>query len=357
MAYQTAGPTTGTKIDPENSLRGQQLKFNPIESNVQPGKSTFEGSDFNAIDMGQFNPQDMGGAAGVFNQRASGASGGRRLEFQIDPQSVMENAMAAFQNQLPSLNIDFADQSDKLAKGTAAMGRTGSGLFNRDTGYLSDRARAKRESLLGNLGFQGAQADQSADLQSQITRQQLLNAQEGRMSQASIASAQMANQMKMAQAANAMQAMMQNQSLGQNNNQFNALHGMMNDQFNVGNQMNTDMFNQGQNMAQNQFGAQFDVGQQQYQNQLAQQAQQDLYNQMQMLQTGFGGDPTAAWQGAAGGMMGGAGMYGNQAGQANAGIGDMYQQMMQMFGGGGNPGQMGNPGPYYQIPPENMPNY
>lgn len=324
--------TTQTNIDPNDSLRQKQLQYNPVDT-----QSQFNQSQFNPTDMGMFDPRNEAAAGGVFDLRGAGAtgSGGRRLDFNIDPQSVMEEAMNAWRAQLPQLNIDFADQSDQLAKRTSALGRTGSSLFNRDTGYISDRSRAAREGLLGNLSFGAATTDAGNDLQAQITRQNLLNSQEGRMSQASIANAQMKNQMAMAQAQNAMQAMLQNQSLGVQNNQFNSLQGMLNDQFNVGNQIN-----------QQQFGANYDFGQQQFQNQLGQQAQQDLYNQMMMFgQYGFGGDPTAAWQGAGQGLMGGAGMYGNQAGQANQGLmGGAGALWDMLFGMGNGPGGGGGPG-------------
>lgn len=85
----------------------------------------------------------------------------------IDPQNLGSMLQEAFQSQLPLLNENLREQTEQLAQRTSALGRSGSGMFNRDTDELSDRARAQRESLLGRLGFQAASTDVSNDLQAQ----------------------------------------------------------------------------------------------------------------------------------------------------------------------------------------------
>ena len=368
---------TGQVIDPGAAIKNQQLTYNPTTSNVQA--PTMQAQSAGQAQTAQFNPATASSAqfhgmdpSFMGTASAQQGHGGERLGFGISPQSVMEQAMKSFQAQLPSMNINFADQSDQLAKRTSAMGRTGSGLFNRDTGYISDRARASREGMLGNLAFQAATSDQAADLQAQINTQQLLNSQEQRFSQASLANAQLGTQVSLANAAAQGQAALQNQQLqnqlsmfntgqqnnmgqfnsqmglnagqfnaGQSNqmNQFNAQLGQQAGMFNADNQMQAGMFNTSNNMAENQFGANFAAGQQRYQQGLAQDAQNDLYRQMQLASQGFQNDPTQAYLGAGAGYMSGSSAYGNQAGQANQGLQDAGSWMAQMMGmgGGGSP--------------------
>ena len=104
---------------------------------------------------------------------------GQRLGFGVEAQQVADPAavadiqsrdtegaiQAAFQAAMPQLNQQFADESEALAKRTSALGRTGSGQFNKETGFISDRARGAREALLGNLAFTAIQGDANRALQ------------------------------------------------------------------------------------------------------------------------------------------------------------------------------------------------
>lgn len=119
-------------ITPENTLRGQRLGF------------------------------DVNAGAG-----AGGASGFERVNARNTQGSIGK----AFAAQLPALNLDFERNVEQLAARTAALGRTGSGLFNRETGYIGDDARTARESLLGNLVFQATQNDANRALQAATSNQ------------------------------------------------------------------------------------------------------------------------------------------------------------------------------------------
>jgi hypothetical protein len=310
-----------------------------------------------AIDAGQFG-----------SMTGERAGGGSKLAHNINPQSVMQQAMRTFQSQLPQMDIEFADASDQLAKKTAAMGRTGSGLFNRDTGYISDRARAKRESTLGNLAFGAATTDASNSLQAQIQQQQLREAQEGRFANTNVANMQSNNALLGQSQGNMLQALlgnqrtalssaqsnqdaalraaMANQSSANQMGQFNVGEANSMGQFNAQNDINAQMQNLANQISQNQFGANFMQQQQGYQNQLANQAQQDFINQMNMFGQGFNYDPGSAMIGAGAGMQGIAGMYGDQAGMANQQMGQGMQSLMQMLMmGGAPPGGVSGQGP------------
>jgi hypothetical protein len=305
------GGVTGTAINPLDSLRQQVLQPGQVNTQITPGETAPS-----AIDVSGFGI-DTGAISGG---SAANASAGQRLGFQINPQSVLDNAMQSFRSQLPGLNQDFADQSEQLAKGTSAMGRTGSGLFNRDTGFISDRARATREGLLGNLSFQGATSDQSADLQAQMTQQGLLGSQENRFANTNIANAAGQNQMSMANSNNMLQAMMANQNMNAGAAQFNAQGQMQTDQFNAGNNMAARGMNIQNAIGQNQFGANFMAGQQANQNAMAGQAQSDYWNQLNGMAQGFQNDPAYAQGTAAGGYGDIANTYGGNASEIGAGL-------------------------------------
>ena len=391
-ATQYGGGVSGQAIDPANSLRQQVLTPTQVNTQMTPGQTSWSNTATPGqvtpanIDVSGFNINSGALSRGsAMNAQAQSASGGRNLAFKINPQSVLDNAMQAFQAQLPGLNQDFADKSEQLAKGTSAMGRTGSGLFNRDTGFISDRARSTREGLLGNLAFQGATSDQGADLQAQMTTQNLLGQQENRFANTNVANMQSANQlagqnaqgqnqMSMQNSQNSLQAMLANQrmnadaasqnaqlgmqgqlanqSANMQNNQFNAQMGQQNQQFNAGNDMQSQMFNIQNQIQQGQFGANFMAGQQQNQNQMAQQAQNDYFQQLQLMgQQAFANNPAQAQAYGAQGYGNLAEMYGanatqtgNQMQGAVAGGVDLAQQLMA----GWNPGQataVQQPGP------------
>lgn len=370
-------PTT-TPINPNTSLRGQQITPDPVNAQVTPGQVSY-------TPVASINPVAAQQLSAIGNQidpntgqaTAQSAAAGNRLSHNINTQSVMRNAMNAFNSQLPQMNIDFADQSDALAKKTAAMGRTGSGLFNRDTGYISDRARAAREGLLGNLSFTAAQTDAANQLQAAIQSAQLREAQEGRFANVNVANMQSANQLAganagnalraalsnqdvasrimMANASNDLQAQLANQGTALDLGKFNAAQNLGAQQFNVGNDL-TAQLNNVQNLIRNrEFDAGFMADQQRYQDSLARQAQQDLYNQMMLFQQGFQGDPTGTIMNAGGNIANMAQLYGNNAAQTNQGIGQGVQGLLQMLMMGGGSAPQGPTGVAPQLPQLNLP--
>ena len=339
------------QLNPQQISAGQLGQLgaapDPVTAQMQ---GTPQGMDFSgfALDPSQF------GGGGQFSSSAGGAGG-----FTVDPQSVLDQAMETFRSQLPGLNLDLADQTESLAKRTSALGRTGSGLFNRDTGNLSDRSRATRESLLGNLALQGATTDAGNDLQAQIAT--------GGFRQSG---ADRSLRGQMANASNALNAAMTGAQLNQQGQQFDISNLIGQDQFNVGNTLQADLANQGaglqargqdlgargqdlSRLTSNQAAAndaqRFNINntmqaaleqmglmerQQGSEDRLASEANNNIFRQLGLLGQGFAGDPTGALQGLSNAQMGAAGQFGANAGQLNqqmGGVGGFVGDMLGQF--------------------------
>jgi hypothetical protein len=247
MDSPSGGFGIGTQtITPENTLRNQRLDF-------EVGK----------------------GSAGGRHQTSGGGGFSK-----VKSRNTVGAISSAFNAQLPQLMQQFKDESRALVGRTAAMGRTGSGLFNRDTGFVGDRALQARESLLGNLSFQATQADANRALQAALGNQS---------------------------------AGIQSSSLAANIAAQNANRAMQID------------------MARQQhFGAQ-----QAREDAMAQQAMQNLQIQGMLTGQGFNGAPTGAVGQAAGAAQAGAGQYGANAAQTNAGVQNLLSQGVQAFPSGG----------------------
>jgi len=106
-------------ISAENTLRGQRLGFGVEAGQVAAPTAV---ADVNAADT-----------AGSIEQ--------------------------AFQSQQGALNQQFADEQERLAMNTSALGRTGIGTFNKERALITGRQGAARDALLGNLIFQSTQSD------------------------------------------------------------------------------------------------------------------------------------------------------------------------------------------------------
>lgn len=311
---QSSGLST-TTITPDSTLRDQRLDFNMVLPQMTAG----------AVDAP--SPLDFGGFSIDPSAFSVGGGGGGGGGFTVTPQSVQQQAMDTFQSQLPQMNIDFADQTEDLVKRTAAMGRTGSGLFNRDTDYLSDRGRAAREALLGNLGFQAATTDASNDLQAQIATGNFDSQAKDRSLQGSMASA-----------SNALQAALANAQMNQSGQFFDREMNMRADEGNANRAQNADMFNIGNTMqlALERMG--LAERQQGREDNLANQAQNDFATQMGFLGQGFANDPASMLMGGSGMLGNLAGMFGQNASQTTGGLGSFAEALMQMQGGGGGGG-------------------
>jgi len=364
-------PTT-TAIDPKASLRGQQITPDKVSTQVTPQQVNY--TPVSAVDpVAAQSISGMAGTGPVSYQNAATqrAGGGAAMNTSIRADSVMKNAMNAFQSQLPGMNIDFADQSDQLAKKTAAMGRTGSGLFNRDTGYISDRSRAAREGMLGNLSFTAAQSDAANRLQAQIEQGRLREQEQGRFANTNVANMQSANQLAGINSGNALRAALGNQdtaarigiadsanalSAAQGNQRTSADIGKFNagslldaEQGNARNDMLSQFENVQNEMRNRDFDSNFLAQERGYQDNLAAQAQQDYMDQMRMFTQGFQGDPGAAYNNAASGISNIGQQYGQNAGQTNAGLQQGIQGILQML-------MMGQP-PSGMAPPQQAPQF
>ena len=230
------GQPASTTITPENTLRDQRLGFD-------------------------VNAQQVNAPTSVDPVTARDTTGSI---------SQMFNA------QLPALMQQFKDESRALVQRTAAMGRTGSGLFNRESGFVGDRALQAREGLLGKLIFQATQAD----------------------------------------AGRALQAAMGNQGAGLQSNSLAAQIA----QANANRALDVDM------ARQNWFG-----NQQAREDALANSAMMNQQIQAQLLGQGFQGAPTGAIGQAANAYMQGANQYGANAGQINSQTGEAVNQAIQAW--------------------------
>lgn len=310
------------KIDGANpSLRGSQIGFNIPTQTFNP--VTMQAPT--GLDFGGFSVDPSSFSGGV----SSGGGG-----FNVNAKSVQDQAMKTFFSQLPKMNIDFADQADQLAQKTAAMGRTGSGLFNRDTGYLSDRSLASRESMLGNIGLQAATTDAGNDLQAQMAT--------GGFDQAS---KQRAMQASMSNSSNALQAALANAQMNQSGQMFDVTNQMNANQWNAGQQNQAGLWNAQNAQQMGLAGLAHTLGERGYQDQLANQAQNDLMAQMGFFGQGFQGNPAQYDLQGAGAMGDLAGMFGSNAAQTSAGMGAAGGSIAQMLqgqsGGGGIGGAIG----------------
>jgi hypothetical protein len=210
-----------------------------------------------------------------FEARAGQVAGPGGFE-RVKSRNTTGAISRTFEANLPALMQKFKDESRQLVGRTAAMGRTGSGLFNRETGFVGDRALQAREALLGNLTFQATQADANRALQAALGNQG-----------AGIQSSSLAAQVAGANANRALQV----------------------------------------DFARQQHFA----AQQAREDQLARDAQSALQIQAMLAGQGFQNQPTGAVGQAAGAAQAGAGQFGANAGQINAGVGNLASETVQAF--------------------------
>jgi len=275
-----------------DTARGLLQNFNPGNQGVVPQQQSQQPAVLQGVGGAQPLPQTLESQFGQrivpgtetdlrqqllsFNPDAPQVDAPQNIQpQQVQAGNLTDSVRQAFESQLPLLNQDLQRQTGELAENTAALGRTGSGLFNSATDNLSDQARAQRESLLGNLAFQASQTDVQNDLQAQ----QL------------------------------------NQQAGLTADRFNRSLGFESDRFNELQRFNRD-FEQ----------RRFLSNQQQRQDRLADQAMADAAQRAQLLSQAFGG-PTATELAGAQAFGGEAGLLGNQIGSTTA-------LLAQLFGGG-----------------------
>jgi hypothetical protein len=225
----------------------------------------------------------------------------------------MQQAMEAFQAQIPGMNLDLADQANALGQRTAAMGRTGSGLFNRGTNEISDRGRATREGLLGNLAFGAAGQDAANSLQAQIATGGFQQSGLDRLLRGELGSAQNALQAALA----GQQGTMEGARLGQQAelaNQDVDLRSQLANQA-----AGSQDINRALEVAMQQMG--LGERQQGREDQMARQAQSDIFQQLAMMQQGFAGSPESALNSLANFQAGGGQEAGANAAQTSGQLG------------------------------------
>jgi hypothetical protein len=249
---QTPAPGFGigtTAITPENTLRNQRLNFEATAPTVS-APTGYE---------------------------------------KVKAQKTVGSVRAAFDAAQPQMMQEFRDASQALAQRTAAMGRTGSGLFNRDTGFVGDRALQAREALFGNLAFQATQAD----------------------------------------ANRALQAALGNQSAGIQSNSLGAQIAMAN----ANNALNVDL------ARQNHF-----ADQQAREDAMAREAMQNAQVQAMLLSQGYSNNPGGAIYNAAQTGIQGAGAYGGNASDINSQVGKVMTDIGASYANG--PTVSPRPDPY-----------
>lgn len=121
---------TGSRIDPMNSLRQQQLQFSApqLSGNYSVGAGPLQGvlADF-----------VKSGLAGKI----------------LDRESILKRL---FESQLPGLERAEQLRTRDLGRRASQLGRIGSGMVNTEMGELELESRQARDSLLGQLSAQAA---------------------------------------------------------------------------------------------------------------------------------------------------------------------------------------------------------
>lgn len=262
------GPQIASTAMPGSVAGG--ISANPTPTNSGPGQ--IGQVKFDSVITPENSLRDKRIAFDVGAHQASGPGGYERVTTDKTTGSIK----AAFDANQPQMMQQFKDESRALVQRTAAMGRTGSGLFNRDTGYVGDRALQARESLLGNLAFQATQADANRALQAAMGNQG-----------AGVSMAGISAQIAAGNAARAQQA------------------DILRQQHMMGLQGREDM--------------------------LAKDAMYNLNLQAMMNQQGWGNDPTGANLGGAGVLQGAGQEYGANAAGTNTSIADLGSQAVQAW--------------------------
>lgn len=84
---------------------------------------------------------------------------GTRIGFDVNPGNLKDEVLGTFRSLAALEDEKFRDGVEQLGKQTAAMGRTGSGMYDKGFRRLSDRAQTARDAILGNLSFSATSRD------------------------------------------------------------------------------------------------------------------------------------------------------------------------------------------------------
>lgn len=104
---------------------------------------------------------------------------GREINFnvpapvQVQPDQVRSTAIDSFNAQIPGMDAALEATVRNLGRSTSAMGRTGSGLYDREFRNIVAQEQGARQGLLGDMTMRAALADQSANLSAGLAHQPL----------------------------------------------------------------------------------------------------------------------------------------------------------------------------------------
>lgn len=107
----------------------------------------------------------------------------QRVGMDLPQSNIMSAAMGAFQSKLPELDRQLGLQVDGLGQQTAAMGRTGSGMYDRSLRGITDASATQRAGILGDLVLNATRDDTSNNINLGLARTSQLNQQQAREDQ------------------------------------------------------------------------------------------------------------------------------------------------------------------------------
>jgi hypothetical protein len=133
-------------ITPENTLVNQRIGWDVRETDSAKIDKAFSQA-LAAARGGGANVGDSANLQYMFDQLRSDFEGGLNREDLIRRQ---------FEGQQPFFDAQYEDMVKSQMERTAGMGRTGSGMYDREFADITERSRLQREGLLGQLTAQAA---------------------------------------------------------------------------------------------------------------------------------------------------------------------------------------------------------
>ncbi len=128
-------------ITPENTMVNQRIGWDVRETDPAKIDAAFKQA-MSASRGGGAQVGDSENLQYMFDQLRGDFEGGMNREDLIRRQ---------FEAQQPFFDAQYEDQVKGQAERTAAMGRTGSGMYDREFADITERSRLQREGMLGSL--------------------------------------------------------------------------------------------------------------------------------------------------------------------------------------------------------------
>ena len=405
-------------ITPENTLRRQRLGFD-----VRDVRSPLVGAEdigFERVESPTFGPlqqvsarnvsADTGQLDSIIDQLRNQATSGegapaaeseflRFLQRQVrgDLEGGLnreELIRRQFNAVLPEMEAQFQDQAEQVAGQTAALGRTGSGLVDRQFADLENEqerllqgqlgqitSRAAAQAIQDRLGLMGAgQGLAETELSREAARAQALNnalsqagglaatgaelGLQGQMAnqdaslRAGLANQQTALQRAQANQQARLQSRLANQDAGLQSAMANQEAALRAGLANQGSIMDAQRLNRNTDLERGRFLER----QRAFEDRMARQAMNDRARQMQFLQQGFANQPFNQLNQGINTLLQGSGQFGANAALINQGLGGLAQAgassgglsglINSLFGGppSGSPAGQGISGGDFKIP-------